>query len=391
MCKILFQGPPTGPVQSGPGAKRELVFPVDSIEAVTPILYKRRRLTKTDIAPVDAWKMMMALRSGLLAETTWALDVLNILLFDDASIAYFGLAHLPGLLDVLLEHFKHALGEMLEKQSEELNTRQWYEHSNPQPKPIDLGSITTLPDPNDRIQVIHGPDYTIQTRKGAPVSLSPSSEDMLVSNQRRVYDEEDLEENHEIPDYSSTKYLIPCFKDEFGLVPFVRLLPNKICDFSVKKENYLESEQTEVKRTRSLNDLLTRVKLEPSETTEVKSEIVDEKVRDPAGVLKRRQMCDYEDECYSRDEASLYLVTESQDALARRCICLSTVLRNLTFVPGNEAEFAKNVTFLNLLGKLLLLHHEHPVRTQKQRNYDRDDDADHLDCCSSLQGEGEWW
>lgn len=115
------------------------------------------------------------------------------------------------------------------------------------------------------------------------------------------------------------------------------------------------------------------------------------KIRDPAGTLKRRRISDYEDESYSRDEASLYLVTETQDSLARRCVCLSTILRNLTFIPGNEAEFAKNVTFLSLLGKLLLLHHEHPIRAQKTRNYDREEDADFADSCSSLQGESEWW
>lgn len=86
--------------------KRELIFPEGSVEGTTPVLYKRRRLCKTDVAPVDAWRIMMALKSGLLAETTWALDVLNILLFDDSTVTYFGLLHLPGLLDILLEHMK---------------------------------------------------------------------------------------------------------------------------------------------------------------------------------------------------------------------------------------------------------------------------------------------
>jgi AT-rich interactive domain-containing protein 1 len=37
------------------------------------------------------------------------------------------------------------------------------------------------------------------------------------------------------------------------------------------------------------------------------------------------------------------------------------------------------------------LNHEHPIRTKKQRNYDREEDADFSDSCSSLQGESEWW
>ena len=52
---------------------------------------------------------MMALKSGLLAESTWAIDTLNILLFDDATVTYFNLSTLPGLLEVLTEHFRSSL------------------------------------------------------------------------------------------------------------------------------------------------------------------------------------------------------------------------------------------------------------------------------------------
>jgi len=51
----------------------------------------------------------MCLKSGLLAETTWALDVLNVLLYDDFSITYFSLNYLPGLLDLILEHLRRSL------------------------------------------------------------------------------------------------------------------------------------------------------------------------------------------------------------------------------------------------------------------------------------------
>lgn len=76
-------------ISQQPTSKREMTFPPDSIEAVTPLLYKRRKLTRSDVAPVEAWRIMMALRSGLLAESCWALDILNILLFDDSSVSIF--------------------------------------------------------------------------------------------------------------------------------------------------------------------------------------------------------------------------------------------------------------------------------------------------------------
>lgn len=45
----------------------------------------------------EAWRVMMSLKSGLLAESTWALDTINILLYDDNSIMTFNLSQVsPG-------------------------------------------------------------------------------------------------------------------------------------------------------------------------------------------------------------------------------------------------------------------------------------------------------
>nr|CAD7452330.1 unnamed protein product [Timema tahoe] len=475
--------------------KREIVFPPDSVEATTPVLYKRKRMTRGDVAPVEAWRLMMSLRSGLLAESCWALDVLNILLFDDSTVTYFGLAHLPGLLDVLLEHFRRSLADIFD------NTpilpdmdRKWYRQAWPEVSDVDLGAVTQPMNPEDRTMLLESTtNYTLQSRKGDPVKVASREGDIFVLDSRKSWDvhgdvAEDCVGEPE-PDTSSTNYIITCFQGEFGNVPFVRLLSNKCKDHQeeITLEEPIVSEDDrkncdKKKRTKSLSDVLLRIKKEPGEANDiltreirekvekcegkkdddtqpcdfkkekcesleeqdcdvsangviVKKELSEEennvatsnssdcdknetvdidskekeekiespigeikddgatniKIRDPAGTLKRRRMSDYEDECYTRDEASLYLVTETQDAIARRCICLSNILRNLTFVPGNELEFAKNPTFLGLLGKLLLLHHEHPARTHKQRNYDREEDADFADSCSSLQGEAEWW
>lgn len=51
-------------------------------------------------------------RCGLSGEVTWALDTLNILLFDEQTVVYLGLAHMPGLLDTLLEHWRRGLINM---------------------------------------------------------------------------------------------------------------------------------------------------------------------------------------------------------------------------------------------------------------------------------------
>jgi hypothetical protein len=84
--------------QSFPGGRRDMIFPPGCVEATPPYMLKRRKYTKGDVQPVDGWRLVMALRSGLLMESTWALDVLNILLYDDIGVTFFGLGNMPGLL-----------------------------------------------------------------------------------------------------------------------------------------------------------------------------------------------------------------------------------------------------------------------------------------------------
>ncbi|XP_008551461.1 trithorax group protein osa isoform X4 [Microplitis demolitor] len=539
-------------INQQPTPKREMTFPPDSVEAVTPLLYKRRKLTRADVAPVEAWRIMMALRSGLLAESCWALDVLNILLFDDSSVSYFGLTNLPGLLDVLLEHFSRSLSDMFDSSTTE-EDRCGFDKNADSPE-VDLGAVSRPIDAEDRTKLLTTSNYTFLSRRGRPVKMVPRDDDIFVLDTRRPWDHTDVEPEGEPwqVDPNDTKYIITCFQSEIGMAPFARhlrdekppLLQKEVEHTEIKEESKLDAlpeilechnkpvettdklrengerkHQTEKKKkTKTLSDVLSRIKKEPVEMNDLTRELFEKKndgtkrdcdpeskpnnnmsehivfsksdedssfptpnglsdsastfdsekreikveepeqeneddasrittiqttpaitttttttttttattttttsstvtaatttttttttttaeeeenkegprlnVRDPAGTLKRKRISDYEDESYSRDEASLYLVTESQDSLARRCVCLSTILRNLTFIPGNEIEFAKNVTFLSILGKLLLLHHEHPVRTQKTRNYDREEDADFADSCSSLQGENEWW
>lgn len=94
------------------GSSGDVDFPPGSVEALQWRPVRRKVLYSKDIGAVDPWRLMMALKSGLLCESTWALDVLNILLHDDATVVYFNLLHLPGLLDVILEHYVRALTDV---------------------------------------------------------------------------------------------------------------------------------------------------------------------------------------------------------------------------------------------------------------------------------------
>lgn len=95
-----------------------------------------------------------------------------------------------------------------------------------------------------------------------------------------------------------------------------------------------------------------------------------------------------EDEPRRRDETPLCLTHDWQDSLAKRCICVSNIIRSLSFVPGNDTEMCKHAGLLLILGKLLLLHHEHPERKQAALSSEREElEQDQGLSCS----QEEWW
>ncbi len=94
-----------------------------------------------------------------------------------------------------------------------------------------------------------------------------------------------------------------------------------------------------------------------------------------------------EDEPHSKDEAPLITLSDWQDSLARRCICVSNIVRSLSFIPGNDSEMSKHPGLLLLLGRLLLLHHRHPERKQAPLTYEKEEEVDE----SLGSKKDEWW
>ena len=481
--------PPPQAAAPGVQMKKEIVFPPDSVEAVTPVLTKRKKLHKSDVAPVEAWRIMMCLKSGLLAETTWSLDVLNVLLYDDHSVAYFSLSYLPGLMDMLLEHlrraliliFGHGVGidgidddkpeELLSKNKE--NRKKWYEIvAEEEGEEPDLGIPATKgPVNGERTVVLTGSNYTTVTRVGnKPIGFVQKDDELFVFPGPRDWDIDEMQRNGQDMGQSSdtmelTKHVVSAFTSDLNIVPVINVFKGMKCDSSVSNDdessvevsavkikvepeessepenkpevstdkerlnNFVfstpssanspripnkkgkkrklqfegpadENTMTEMPEKGSIsedtskhNELMinssdnavtnggedsmsdsnssdngdnqnSNDKEAENKTTESKSSEGKRgiKIRDPGCTLKRKKMEEYEDECYTRDEPSLYLISDTQDALGRRCLSIFNILRNLTFVPGNDSELGKNPSFLSLLGKLILLHHDHPLK-----------------------------
>lgn len=94
-----------------------------------------------------------------------------------------------------------------------------------------------------------------------------------------------------------------------------------------------------------------------------------------------------EDEPRCLDEAPLSTISAWQDSLSKRCLCVSNIVRSLSFVPGNDSEMSRHPALVLLLGRLLLLHHQHPERNRSPPSYKKDEQQEQGLSSSSE----EWW
>jgi AT-rich interactive domain-containing protein 1 len=452
-------------------------FPPGSVESTPPLLLKRRKYTKVDVQPVDGWRLVMSLRSGLLMESSWALDVINVLLYDDHSFTYFGLGNMPGLLEALLEHWRATLISMFEITEDlELGTDQdrklrakrrlaimgekytkkrkcsrkikeesdkedsLFAKSDSENEEEDnatddygLGMVSNnLTNPEDKCVVLsslpNGQNFSKRPRFGEEDIEVISKPDELFIMER----EQEKEENNCSWDLSTvdcgsgsshwlhgggnpTDHIITSFTAKHTISEFVRVLKESKHlvklevaedsvngDVSIKpsvngdsidpSECKKESNTDEIKPDRSENNA-------NGTNQDPKEDIVDKiqrltgiVFRDPDAARKRWHSESLEDENYMKDEPSLHLISDCHDNIGKRAVCISTILRNLSFVPGNEYELSKSPGFLAIVGRLLLLHYWYPQRTNKQRNYDRGEDEEAAESCTSLSdSNNEWW
>lgn len=147
-------------------------FPHQSVETAQPVLRKRRRLTPKDLGgQIDPWRVIVALKSGLIGESSWALDVLNVLLRDDETVAYFSLSNLPGLVDLLLDHMRRTLIDLFPSDEdlqalEHIDTIPFAEPS------IDVGEERLKV---KAVTVDDETDFTQKSRDGKPVKFDNKS------------------------------------------------------------------------------------------------------------------------------------------------------------------------------------------------------------------------
>jgi len=102
---IMLNGPKTFYSKKTPPSSSELMCE-DSTPELTWPKPSPRKLTSKDLQNVYPHTLIMALKSGLLAESAWALNTLNKMLKNDRTMTFCQLASLPSLLGILVEYWK---------------------------------------------------------------------------------------------------------------------------------------------------------------------------------------------------------------------------------------------------------------------------------------------
>ncbi|XP_015447389.2 AT-rich interactive domain-containing protein 1B isoform X4 [Pteropus alecto] len=420
----------TGPPPQPPPIRREITFPPGSVEASQPVLKQRRKITSKDIVTPEAWRVMMSLKSGLLAESTWALDTINILLYDDSTVATFNLSQLSGFLELLVEYFRKCLIDIFGILTE-------YEVGDPSQKAlghnaVKKGDSQALADDSgeeeEDAECTDGEEDEEEeeeeedggkagTEKGSTASTPPDATadprekprqaskfdklpiKVVKKNNLFVVDRSDklgrVQEfnsgllHWQLGGGDTTEHIQTHFESKMEIPPRRRPPPVSSAGRKKEQEGKADSEEQQEKSIiATIDDVLSaRPGALPEDATPGAQ---TESSKFPFGIHQaksHRNIKLLEDEPRSRDETPLCTVAHWQDSLAKRCICVSNIVRSLSFVPGNDAEMSKHPGLVLILGKLILLHHEHPERKRAPQTYEKEEDEDKGVACSK----DEWW
>ncbi|PNJ79123.1 ARID1B isoform 18 [Pongo abelii] len=421
----------TGPPPQPPPIRREITFPPGSVEASQPVLKQRRKITSKDIVTPEAWRVMMSLKSGLLAESTWALDTINILLYDDSTVATFNLSQLSGFLELLVEYFRKCLIDIFGILTE-------YEVGDPSQKALDHNAARkddsqSLADDSGKEEedaecidddeedeedeeedsektesdekssiALTAPDAAADPKEKPKQASKFDKLPIKIVKKNNLFVVDRSDKLGRVQEFSSgllhwqlgggdtTEHIQTHFESKMEIPPR-RRPPPPLSSAGRKKEQEGKGdseEQQEKSIIATIDDVLSaRPGALPEDANPGPQ---TESSKFPFGIQQaksHRNIKLLEDEPRSRDETPLCTIAHWQDSLAKRCICVSNIVRSLSFVPGNDAEMSKHPGLVLILGKLILLHHEHPERKRAPQTYEKEEDEDKGVACSK----DEWW
>ncbi|XP_043919436.1 AT-rich interactive domain-containing protein 1B isoform X2 [Protopterus annectens] len=435
--------PVTTPSVPTPPARREITFPPGSVEATQAVLKARRKITSKDIGTPEAWRVMMSLKSGLLAESTWALDTMNILLYDDSTVATFILSQLPGFFELLVEYCRRCLIEIFnilreyevgdpgqealfvenavkkestESKVEECGTEEEQEDDEEEEEEDeedeeeedeedekeaeemeDQASVDSDNDTSNSDMSQNKPKQASKFDK-LPIKIVEKDDLFVVDRSDKLGRVQEFNSgllHWQIGGGDITEHIQMHFETKPIIPPRTRAcFPSSPRKERKRKDTEgndacLIEKHSEKSITATIDDVLSARPgtLPEDSNNRLSSEV--EAGKFPFVIHQGKSHKNIkllEDEPKSHDELPLCTVADWQDSLAKRCICVSNIIRSLSFVPGNDVEMSKHPGLVLILGKLILLHHEHPERKRAPQTYEKEEEDKGVACSKD-----EWW
>lgn len=270
----------------------------------------------------------MCLKSGLLAESSWAIDVLSVLLNDDSTSLHFGLQHMPGLLEVVLEHFKCCLNELFDGIVNDTTLKPVFNETVPEDKlPIkkENGVSKNVINNNNNDNHSNNNNNLSTNNNNINGIKTESIVSKNVINKKKI---NGVVENSSVVDIHNLSEHITMLKTAKNYTSVTR--DGKI----VKMKNGV---------------------------TPVQEEPLYELIFKPVGYSHWQ-------EGKGEDTSHIQVYFEPNNFIesSRRCTCLSTIIRNLSFIPGNDVEMSKHAGLLLVLGRLLLLKHDDLILNESE-------------------------
>ncbi|XP_069371672.1 AT-rich interactive domain-containing protein 1B isoform X2 [Paralichthys olivaceus] len=386
------------PTQGLPLINREVSFPPGSMEATAPNLKPRRQLTAKDTGTPEAWRVMMSLKSGLLAESSWALDTINILLYDDSTVDSFSLTQLPGFLELIVEFYRRCLIQIFGiLENYEVGAEGQRTLLGPLPNPLTEEEVLKEPPAAaSQCNSQSGEEQEIQRRSTEEMSPLLTTTPTIIDEDTEpaVKQVKVKEEQAEPRPQQASKYdKLPIRVEESGEeweemegrwaelsrpAGFISGLLHwkagggdstahiqthfEPCTFNSTPPNPVQRRGGADVREEEADE-----ELEEETSSETQQEVIGQ--RSPA----QSPISHLEDEPRCWDKVPLSTAESWQDSLAKRCICISNILRGLSFVPGNDADMSQHPGLVLILGRLVLLYHHHPHRKPTPPTYQRED------------------
>uniref|UniRef100_A0A8C7N0K9 AT-rich interaction domain 1B n=1 Tax=Oncorhynchus kisutch TaxID=8019 RepID=A0A8C7N0K9_ONCKI len=415
-CKPGMPMPGQGsghPGQVPPNLRRDLNYPLGSVEATMPLLKPRRKITSKDTGTPEAWRVMMSLKSGLLGESTWALDTVNILLYDDSTVASFTLAQLPGFLELIVEYFRRCVMEIFGI-LEEYEIGTIGQKTLLGPEACNQGEALTSepemdceasqPEPESEQEVERGEVEKGEVENGEdkPETKEESEASKYDKFPIKILHKEDLIEDMteqlahvteftsgllhwQVGGGDSTAHIQTHFEGRGEQPDRTEGERDECAILNKEQETDSRTEEKGNRITATIDDILCARLEALSEGHPTHSAPTYPFRLHQGGGHKHITLLEDEPRCLN--EAPLSAASPWQDSLAKRCLCVSNILRSLSFIPGNDSDMSRHPGLVLILGRLLLLHHQHPERKRTSPSYQREEVQERGLACSK----DEWW